>query len=165
MHLGAYESCHSLVVLCILLRSCQAFKNDATELLFSHVSAPVPEVQSNMTLNRARNGGREAGGAAHERGGEWRSLLLAGLQGCGQCFGYDETVRGGLLCMFSVCPAWVKVTYLCLHDVKQYSLGPVNTWENQNDPTNASMYISFYFITYTQFSTFYFNFFFTESFW
>lgn len=64
MHLGAYESCHSLVVLCILLRSCQAFKNDATELLFSHVSAPVvAEVQSNVTLNRARNGGRGAGGA------------------------------------------------------------------------------------------------------
>lgn len=69
MHLGAYESCHSLVVLCILLRSCQAFKNDATELLFSHVSAPVvAEVQSNVTLNRARNGGRGAGGAASEAG-------------------------------------------------------------------------------------------------
>ncbi|XP_030248543.1 sclerostin domain-containing protein 1a [Sparus aurata] len=69
MHLSAYESWHSLVVLCVLLRSCQALKNDATELLFSHVSAPVPEVQSNVTLNRARNGGRGgASGGAHERG-------------------------------------------------------------------------------------------------
>ncbi|XP_020513504.1 sclerostin domain-containing protein 1a [Labrus bergylta] len=67
MHLSAYESCHSLVVLFILLRSCQALKNDATELLFSHVSAPAPEVQSNATLNRARNGGRGASSGAHER--------------------------------------------------------------------------------------------------
>ncbi|XP_026226149.1 sclerostin domain-containing protein 1a [Anabas testudineus] len=68
MHLSAYESCHSLVILCILVKSCQAFKNDATEVLFSHGSAPVPEVQSNVSLNRARTGGRGAGGAEHHRG-------------------------------------------------------------------------------------------------
>ncbi|XP_067456721.1 sclerostin domain-containing protein 1a [Thunnus thynnus] len=68
MHLSAHESCHSLVLLCILMRSCQAFKNDATELLFSQVTAPVPEVQSNVSLNRARTGGRGAGNAAHDRG-------------------------------------------------------------------------------------------------
>ncbi|AWP15694.1 putative sclerostin domain-containing protein 1-like [Scophthalmus maximus] len=68
MHLSAHESCHSLVLFCILLRSCQAFKNDATELMSSHVTAPVPEVHSNVSLNRARTGGRGAGGAAHDRG-------------------------------------------------------------------------------------------------
>ncbi|KAM9852555.1 sclerostin domain-containing protein 1a [Aulostomus maculatus] len=68
MHLSAHEWCHAVVLLCILPRSCQAFKNDATELLFSHVSAPVPEVQSNVSLNRARSGGRAAAGAAHDRG-------------------------------------------------------------------------------------------------
>ncbi|XP_005739305.1 sclerostin domain-containing protein 1a [Pundamilia nyererei] len=67
MHLSAHESCHSLFLFCILLRSCQAFKNDATELLFSHVSAPVPEVQSNVSMNRPRTGGRGAGSAAHDR--------------------------------------------------------------------------------------------------
>ncbi|XP_068426625.1 sclerostin domain-containing protein 1a isoform X1 [Clinocottus analis] len=69
MHLSACESCHSLVVLCILLRSCQGFRNDATEMLFSRVTAPVPpEVQSNVTLNRARTGGRAAAGGAPNRG-------------------------------------------------------------------------------------------------
>ncbi|XP_033958946.1 sclerostin domain-containing protein 1a [Pseudochaenichthys georgianus] len=69
MHLSAYEtSCHSLVVLCILLRNCHALQNDATELLLSHVSAPVPEVQSNVTLNRARTGGRGAGSSGQDRG-------------------------------------------------------------------------------------------------
>ncbi|KAM4581414.1 sclerostin domain-containing protein 1a [Odontesthes bonariensis] len=68
MRLNTRESCHSLFLFCILLRSCQAFKNDATEQLFSHVSEPVQEVQSNVSLNRARSGGRGAGNAAQDRG-------------------------------------------------------------------------------------------------
>ncbi|TNN27302.1 Sclerostin domain-containing protein 1 [Liparis tanakae] len=78
MHLSACDSCQSLVLLCVLLRSCQAFRNDATELLFSRVTAPQPvppEVQSNVTLNRARTGGRGATGGAHDRGGEDRRML------------------------------------------------------------------------------------------
>ncbi|XP_012731442.1 sclerostin domain-containing protein 1a [Fundulus heteroclitus] len=71
MHLHAHASCRSLVLLCILLRSCQAVENDATERMFSHVSpAPVAELQSNASLNRARTGGRGQGGGgavAHER--------------------------------------------------------------------------------------------------
>ncbi|XP_076006381.1 sclerostin domain-containing protein 1a [Genypterus blacodes] len=70
MHLSASESCQCLLLLCVVLRSCQAFKNDATELLFSHVNAPAPEPepQGNVSLNRARSGGRGAAGAAHDRG-------------------------------------------------------------------------------------------------
>ncbi|KAM6909953.1 sclerostin domain-containing protein 1a [Xenentodon cancila] len=67
MHLSSHGSFHSFFLLCILLRSCQAFKNDATELLFSHVSAQGPELQSNVSLNRARTGGRGAGHAAPDR--------------------------------------------------------------------------------------------------
>uniref|UniRef100_A0A8D2BDQ3 Sclerostin domain-containing protein 1 n=1 Tax=Sciurus vulgaris TaxID=55149 RepID=A0A8D2BDQ3_SCIVU len=44
---------------CILMKSCLAFKNDATEILYSHVVKPVPaHPSSNSTLNQARNGGR-----------------------------------------------------------------------------------------------------------
>ncbi|XP_068616525.1 sclerostin domain-containing protein 1a [Brachionichthys hirsutus] len=70
MHLRAPDACQSMLVLCALLRSCQPLKNDATELLFSHVSAPVqvPDAQVNVTLNRARNGGRGAANGAHHRG-------------------------------------------------------------------------------------------------
>ncbi|KAM4601148.1 sclerostin domain-containing protein 1a [Polymixia lowei] len=67
MHLSAYESCHFFFLFCALLRSCQAFKNDATEILYSHVSAPTHDAPSNVSLNRARNGGRGAGNAAHDR--------------------------------------------------------------------------------------------------
>ncbi|XP_013874475.1 sclerostin domain-containing protein 1a [Austrofundulus limnaeus] len=71
MRLRAHDPFRSLFLLCILLRSCQAFKNDATELLFSHVSPPVPvpePAQSNVSLNRARSGGRGAGTGAQDRG-------------------------------------------------------------------------------------------------
>ncbi|XP_038135475.1 sclerostin domain-containing protein 1a [Cyprinodon tularosa] len=70
MHLCAQAARRSIILLCILLKSCQAVKNDATEQMFSHVSlAPVPELQNNASLNRARTGGRGQGGgaAAQER--------------------------------------------------------------------------------------------------
>lgn len=74
MHLSAWESCHMVFLFCILLRNCQAFKNDATEILYSHVSTPLQDAPSNVSLNRARNGGRGAGNTAHERAGEYFSM-------------------------------------------------------------------------------------------
>ncbi|XP_054903204.1 sclerostin domain-containing protein 1a [Poeciliopsis prolifica] len=71
MLLHAHASCRSLLLLCVLLRSCQAVENDATERVVSHVSpAPAAELQSNASLNSARTGGRGQGGgaAAQERG-------------------------------------------------------------------------------------------------
>lgn len=54
----------------MLLKSCQTFKNDATEMLYSHVPNPVEETPSNISLNRAINGGRSLGNTAQERSGE-----------------------------------------------------------------------------------------------
>lgn len=74
-----HASCRSLLLLCVLLRSCQAVENDATERVFSHVSpAPAVELHSNASLNSARTGGRGQGGgaAAQERGGEWTGRML-----------------------------------------------------------------------------------------
>ncbi|XP_004078458.1 sclerostin domain-containing protein 1 [Oryzias latipes] len=69
MQLSAQESRRALFFFCVLLRSCHTYKNDATERLFTHAGAPVPvtELQSNASLNRARAGGRGAGGSAHDR--------------------------------------------------------------------------------------------------
>lgn len=75
MRLSAHEPCRALLLLLVLLRTCRAFTNDATELLLPHVSPPVPEPSSNASLNRARSGGRAAGGGgAQDGGGEWRSV-------------------------------------------------------------------------------------------
>uniref|UniRef100_A0A3B5LB48 Sclerostin domain-containing protein 1 n=1 Tax=Xiphophorus couchianus TaxID=32473 RepID=A0A3B5LB48_9TELE len=53
-----HASCRSLLLLCALLRSCQAVENDATERVFSHVSpAPAVELHSNASLNSACKNG------------------------------------------------------------------------------------------------------------
>ncbi|XP_028326840.1 sclerostin domain-containing protein 1a [Gouania willdenowi] len=57
----------TLVLLCVLLRSCHSFKNDATELLFTRVTAAAPDVTSSESQNRARSGGRAASGGSHDR--------------------------------------------------------------------------------------------------
>uniref|UniRef100_A0A2K5CQT7 Sclerostin domain-containing protein 1 n=1 Tax=Aotus nancymaae TaxID=37293 RepID=A0A2K5CQT7_AOTNA len=57
-----------LPLACILMKSCLAFKNDATEILYSHVVKPVPAYpSSNSTLNQARNGGRHFSNAGLDR--------------------------------------------------------------------------------------------------
>lgn len=60
-----------LLFLCVLLRSCSAFNNDATELFprGGSSSSPGPELQGNTSLhNRARTGGRGGGGGTDDRG-------------------------------------------------------------------------------------------------
>jgi len=47
-----------LFLLCFLMKSCHAFKNDATEELYGHMVASPHETPNNASLNRARNGGR-----------------------------------------------------------------------------------------------------------
>ena len=61
---------------CILMKSCLAFKNDATEILYSHVVKPVPaHPSSNSTMNQARNGGRHFSNAGLDRNS--KCVLLA----------------------------------------------------------------------------------------
>ncbi|KAM3873662.1 sclerostin domain-containing protein 1a [Diretmus argenteus] len=116
MHLRAYESCHCFFFLfCILLRSCQSFKNDATEILYSHVSAPVQDVPSNVSLNRARNGGRGAESTAHDRSAErgqvgCRELRSTKYISDGQCTSINpikELVCAGECLPAQLLPNWI----------------------------------------------------------
>ncbi|XP_036371986.1 sclerostin domain-containing protein 1-like [Megalops cyprinoides] len=48
-----------LFLFCIFIKSCQAFENDATEILDSRLDVPlVDSPPNNVSLNRARNGGK-----------------------------------------------------------------------------------------------------------
>ncbi|XP_042632767.1 sclerostin domain-containing protein 1b isoform X1 [Cyprinus carpio] len=47
-----------LFLLCFLIKSCHAFKNDATEEFNGHMGASPHQTPNNASLNRARNGGR-----------------------------------------------------------------------------------------------------------
>lgn len=63
MHLSARVSLLLLFCFCIHMKSCQAFKNDATEIIYSHVGTQLQDAPSNISLNHARNGGRGASAA------------------------------------------------------------------------------------------------------
>ncbi|KAL8165257.1 UNVERIFIED_CONTAM: hypothetical protein K2H54_037119 [Gekko kuhli] len=71
------------LVACLLLKSCLAFKNDATEILYSQVVKAIPAIpSSNSTLNQARNGGRHAG---FDRNSDFpQSLCNGDTTGCGK---------------------------------------------------------------------------------
>ncbi len=47
-----------LFLLCFLIKSCHAFKNDATEVFHGHMATSPHQTPNNASLNRARNGGR-----------------------------------------------------------------------------------------------------------
>ncbi|XP_051519920.1 sclerostin domain-containing protein 1-like [Myxocyprinus asiaticus] len=52
-----------LFLICFLLKSCHAFRNDGTEVFSGHMvssSSSSDETPNNASLNRARNGGRRA---------------------------------------------------------------------------------------------------------
>ncbi|XP_043920686.1 sclerostin domain-containing protein 1 [Protopterus annectens] len=51
--------CSFLLSCIVLLSGCRAFKNDATEILYSQVEKLLPDSPNNSTMNRARNGGRQ----------------------------------------------------------------------------------------------------------
>ncbi|XP_029928427.1 sclerostin domain-containing protein 1a isoform X2 [Myripristis murdjan] len=140
MHLGAHESCHALFLFSILLRSCQAFKNDATEMLYSHVSAPVQEAQSNVSLNRARNGGRVAGGAAHDRAERGqigcRELRSTKYISDGQCTSISpikELVCAGECLPAQMLPNWIGSGY----SRKFWSRRSNQDWRCVNDKTRT----------------------------
>lgn len=63
---------YGLLLACTFTRSYSAFKNDATEILYSHVVKPAPaSPSSNSTLNQARNGGRHYAGTGSDRNSEY----------------------------------------------------------------------------------------------
>ncbi|CAI9585955.1 unnamed protein product [Staurois parvus] len=43
---------------CILFKSCLSFKNDGTEILYSHVDKHLLHATNSSSINQARNGGR-----------------------------------------------------------------------------------------------------------
>lgn len=63
---------YGFLLACIFTKSYLAFKNDATEILYSHVVKPAAaSPSSNSTLNQARNGGRHYTSAGSDRNSEY----------------------------------------------------------------------------------------------
>lgn len=63
---------YGFLLACIFTKSYLAFKNDATEILYSHVVKPAAaSPSSNSTMNQARNGGRHYTSAGSDRNSEY----------------------------------------------------------------------------------------------
>lgn len=75
VQINIQDSCLCLFLVFLLLKGCQTLQNDATEVIFTHVDAPLREPHSNVSINRARIGGRGATEAALDRDGEWMVMV------------------------------------------------------------------------------------------
>ncbi|KAJ8354514.1 hypothetical protein SKAU_G00220810 [Synaphobranchus kaupii] len=140
MHLNICRACHFLFLFCILLKSCQMFKNDATEVLYSHVVNPVHEIPSNVSLNRARNGGRSIGNAAQERSDRTqvgcRELRSTKYISDGQCTSINpikELVCAGECLPAQMLPNWIGGGY----GRKFWSRRNAQDWRCVNDKTRT----------------------------
>lgn len=139
MHLSACESCHLIFLFCVLMRSCQAFKNDATEILYSHLATPVQDPPNNVSLNRARTGGRGAGSGAQDRDRSQlgcRELRSTKYISDGQCTSINpikELVCAGECLPAQMLPNWIGSG----HTRKFWSRRNNQDWRCINDKTRT----------------------------
>ncbi|XP_003507911.1 sclerostin domain-containing protein 1 [Cricetulus griseus] len=130
-----------LPVMCILVKNCLAFKNDATEILYSHVVKPVPvHPSSNSTLNQARNGGRHFSSSGLDRNSRvqvgCRELRSTKYISDGQCTSISplkELVCAGECLPLPVLPNWIGGGY----GTKYWSRRSSQEWRCVNDKTRT----------------------------
>ncbi|XP_030406565.1 sclerostin domain-containing protein 1 isoform X1 [Gopherus evgoodei] len=126
---------------CVFMKSCLAFKNDATEILYTHVVKPVPaSPSSNSTLNQARNGGRHYGRTGLDRNNRvqvgCRELRSTKYISDGQCTSINplkELVCAGECLPLPVLPNWIGGGY----GTKYWSRRSSQEWRCVNDKTRT----------------------------
>ncbi|XP_007439017.1 sclerostin domain-containing protein 1 [Python bivittatus] len=129
----------SFLLACALLKSCGAFKNDATEILYSHVVKPAPASASsnNSTLNQARHGGRHPGFDRSSRVQVGcRELRSTKYISDGQCTSINplkELVCAGECLPLPVLPNWIGGGY----GSKYWSRRSSQEWRCVNDKTRT----------------------------
>ncbi|XP_078519894.1 sclerostin domain-containing protein 1 [Lissotriton helveticus] len=132
---------HCCVLLaCILVRNCLSFKNDATEILYSHLVKPAPASPSNSTLNQARHGGRHPslqGADRHSRQQmgcrELRSTKYISDGQCTSISPLKELVCAGECLPLPVLPNWIGGGY----GMKYWSRRSSQEWRCVNDKSRT----------------------------
>ncbi|XP_028835818.1 sclerostin domain-containing protein 1a [Denticeps clupeoides] len=133
-----------LLLLCVIPRSRAALKNDATEILGPHVVGPAAEPPANVSLNRARTGGRGSFGAAHD-GGErgqvgCRELRSTKYISDGQCTSINpikELVCAGECLPAQLLPNWIGGSGGAAYGRKFWSRRNSPDWRCVNDKTRT----------------------------
>ncbi|XP_055076352.1 sclerostin domain-containing protein 1b [Paramisgurnus dabryanus] len=101
-----------LFLLCFLMKSCHAFKNDATEVFDGRALSSSHETPNNASLNRARNGGRRAdtGDQTEQHQVGCRELRSTKYISDGQCTSLNpvkELVCAGECLPTHLLPNWI----------------------------------------------------------
>ncbi|MBN3318210.1 SOSD1 protein, partial [Atractosteus spatula] len=98
----------------ILVKGYLTFKNDATEILYTHVVHPVQDHPVNASLNQARNGGRNLGHTGSDRNDQsqvgCRELRSTKYISDGQCTSINpvkELVCAGECLPAEMLPNWI----------------------------------------------------------
>uniref|UniRef100_A0A4W4E6T5 Sclerostin domain-containing protein 1 n=1 Tax=Electrophorus electricus TaxID=8005 RepID=A0A4W4E6T5_ELEEL len=136
MHVNAPESCNLLLLFCFLLRNSLALKNDATEMLYSHVADPVEDAPGNASLNRARSGGRGLESAPPERHlVGCRELRSTKYISDGQCTSISPVKE--LVCAGECLPALLLPNWIGGHGRRAWGRAGGPDWRCVNDKTRT----------------------------
>ncbi|XP_046875292.1 sclerostin domain-containing protein 1b [Hypomesus transpacificus] len=103
---------YHIFALCLMIRNCPAVKNDATENVNAQVIDLAPDTPSNISMNQARNGGRQQGSAPRKEQGEMgcRELRSTKYISDGQCTSLNpvkELVCAGECLPAHLLPNWI----------------------------------------------------------
>ncbi|XP_044150389.1 sclerostin domain-containing protein 1 [Bufo gargarizans] len=130
--------CCLLYFLCVVFKSCQGFKNDATEILYSHVDKHIGDGANSSAINQARNGGRHASAldrTGHHQVGcrELRSTKYISDGQCTSLTPLKELVCAGECLPLPILPNWIGGGY----GLKYWSRRSTQEWRCVNDKTRT----------------------------
>ncbi|XP_028672861.1 sclerostin domain-containing protein 1a [Erpetoichthys calabaricus] len=129
-----------LLVTCFLIKSCATFKNDATENVYSQQPGDLQQSANNVTLNRARTGGRLLDSAQTDRNDRnqlgCRELRSTKYISDGQCTSINpvkELVCAGECLPAQMLPNWIGGGY----GRKYWSRRNMQEWRCVTDKTRT----------------------------
>ncbi|XP_062322296.1 sclerostin domain-containing protein 1a isoform X1 [Osmerus eperlanus] len=139
MYLNSCEPCRLIFIYCVLLRCCQALKNDA-ENIYSLMAIPVMNTSSNVSLNRARIEGKGATNGVLQISEQnqvgCRELRSTKYISDGQCTSINpikELVCAGECLPTQILPNWIGGGYR----KKFWSRRNSQQWRCVNDKTRT----------------------------
>ncbi|XP_040208183.1 sclerostin domain-containing protein 1 [Rana temporaria] len=125
---------------CILFKSCLSFKNDGTEILYSHVDKHLLTAANSSSINQARNGGRHplnspVDRTSHNQVGcrELRSTKYISDGQCTSLRPIKELVCAGECLPLPILPNWIGGGY----GLKYWSRRSTQEWRCVNDKTRT----------------------------
>ncbi|XP_072269061.1 sclerostin domain-containing protein 1 [Pyxicephalus adspersus] len=125
---------------CILFKSCVSFKNDGTEILYSHVDKHLLHNANSSSINQARNGGRHPLNSPMDRTNHHqvgcRELRSTKYISDGQCTSLrplKELVCAGECLPLPILPNWIGGGY----GLKYWSRRSTQEWRCVNDKTRT----------------------------